>query len=394
MKLQGIFKKLANAKGLSVELQTTDGELINKTTRFKGNKFTLSINPPNNEVYKGPINVVIVDENGGKANFKRRGKAVDLSPDQQIFDIQIDTKKSKSKFKFKPKTVSTQDSADDYGAGEDTRSSNQWRIGKIKSLKTPGVSPHLDRRDDGYRLSYTDIGMTRVDDLSSDFVLTPRGQIDGISDLTVVTSGDGVQRGYYVQRDFYTDEAEIYSAEISEDGLTLTSPSATGITDGGSIAWGVPDAVRLPDGRVRLYWVEDPPAGGKEHKEWIVSATSDDITGTRFIRDSGQRTTGGYVDFEVLKAKAGDWIAVTSSTPAARPEHPPQGLYVATSKDGLDWTIETDNLAPTNRSYLDPTGVAIGEDQWQLVMAQSSTNYWGDPQKEAYTLVQTTLSVG
>ena len=121
MKLQGIFKKLANAKGLSVELQTTDGELINKTTRFKGNKFTLSINPPNNEVYKGPINAVIVDENGGKANFKRRGKAVDLSPDQQIFDIQIDTKKSKSKFKFKPKTVSTQDSADDYGAGEDTR---------------------------------------------------------------------------------------------------------------------------------------------------------------------------------------------------------------------------------------------------------------------------------
>ena len=103
MKLQGIFKKLANAKGLSVELQTTDGELINKTTRFKGNKFTLSINPPNNEVYKGPINVVIVDENGGKANFKRRGKAVDLSPDQQIFDKQIETKKSKSKFKFKQK---------------------------------------------------------------------------------------------------------------------------------------------------------------------------------------------------------------------------------------------------------------------------------------------------
>ena len=116
--MQGIFKKLANAEGLSVELQTTDGELINKTTRFKGNKFTLSINPPNNEVYKGPVNVVIVDENGVKANFKRRGKAVDLLPEQQIFDIQIDTKKSKSKFKFKPKTVSTQDSADDYGAGK------------------------------------------------------------------------------------------------------------------------------------------------------------------------------------------------------------------------------------------------------------------------------------
>ena len=88
------------------------------------------------------------------------------------------------------------------------------------------------------------------------------------------------------------------------------------------MAWGVPDAVRLRDGRVRLYWVEDSPAGCKEHKEWIVSATSDDITGTRFIRDPGQRTTGGYADFEVLQAKAGDWIAVMSTTPPARPEHP------------------------------------------------------------------------
>ena len=160
------------------------------------------------------------------------------------------------------------------------------------------------------------------------------------------------------------------------------------------MAWGVPDAVRLPDGRVRLYWVEDPPAGGIEHKEWIVSATSDDITGTRFVRDPGQRTTGGYVDFEVLQAKAGDWIAVMSSTPAAKPKHPPQGIYVGTSNDGLDWTIETDNLAPTDKSYLDPTGVPLGTNQWQLVMAESGSVYWGDPGDQPYNLVSTTLTMG
>ena len=50
---------------------------------------------------------------------------------------------------------------------------------------------------------------------------------------------------------------EIFSAEIGEDGLTLSNRVAT-VSDHGAFAWGVPDAVRLPDGRVRLYWLEDP----------------------------------------------------------------------------------------------------------------------------------------
>ena len=383
MKIKGIFKNLANAKGLSIQLQTSDGEIIGKTDKAKKNKFNLAIQTPGkNEEQIGAINVVISDKNGNEANFKSKGKSVDLSPNEQTFTFNLNFSKKKAKLKMKPDT-------EPAGKPETT-----WQLGDIRSLKTPGVSPHLESINGGYRLSYTDIGMTKVADMSSgSFAITPRGQIDGISDLTVVTSGDGIRRGYYVQRDFDTDEAEIYSAKISGDGLTLTDPFATGITDGGSMAWGVPDAVRLPDGRVRLYWVEDPPAGGKEHKEWIVSATSDDITGTRFIRDPGQRTTGGYVDFEVLQAKAGDWIAVVSTTPPARPEHPPQGIHVGTSKDGLDWTIDTDNLAPTNKSYLDPTGVAIGANQWQLVMAESENAAWGNPQDQAYTLVRTTLSL-
>ena len=395
MKIKGIFKNLAKAKGLSIQLQTTDGEMIGKTDRVKKNKFDLTIQiPDGDKAYKGPVNVIIYDNNGAKPNFKSRGKFVDLSPDQQTFDLQINTKKSKAKIKLKPKTISWQKSDESSNSDGDPSTNSRWSLGTIKNLKVPGVSPHLESINGGYRLSHTDIGMTKIAGMSSgSFALTPRGQIDGISDLTVVTSGDRIRRGYYVQRDFDTDEAEIYSAKISDDGLTLTDPFATGITDGGSMAWGVPDAVRLPDGRIRLYWVEDPPAGGKEHKEWVVSATSDDITGTRFIRDPGQRTTGGYVDFEVLRAKAGDWIAVMSTTPPARPEHPPQGIHVGTSKDGLDWTIDTDNLAPTNKSYLDPTGVAIGANQWQLVMAESENAAWGHPQDQVYTLVRTTLSL-
>ena len=83
-----------------------------------------------------------------------------------------------------------------------------------------------------------------------------------------------------------------------------------------------------------------------------------------------------------------------SSTPAAKPKHPPQGIYLGTFNDGLDWTIETDNLAPTNKSYLDQTGVALGTNQWQLVMAESGNVYWGDPGDQPYNLVSTTLTMG
>ena len=377
MKIKGIFKRLTNAKGISIQLQTSDGKVIGKTDTVKKNKFKLSIETPdNNEEKTGDINVVISDKNGNEANFKSKGKSVDLSPNEQSFTFNVNFSKKKAKLKMKPDTEA---------AGKAEAS---WQLGDIRSLKTKGVSPHIEASASGYKIAYPADGFTKIDDLSSSFQLTNKGTIDRISDLTVVTSGDGVRRGYYVEVNPTTKEKEIYTAEISEDWLTLSNPSSTGFTNGGSMAWGVPDAVRLPDGRVRLYWVEDPPAGGREHREWIVSATSTDSSGTSFNKDPGQRTTGGYVDFEVLQAKAGDWIAVMSSTPETLPSKP-QGLFVGTSKDGLGWDVNPKNLAPKSMSYLDPTGVAIGPDQWQLVLARS-TNSLGD---RDYTLVETTLTM-
>ena len=377
MKIKGIFKNLSNAKGISIQLQTSDGEIIGKTDKVKKNKFNLSFKTPGkNEEKTGDINIVISDKNGNEANFKSKGKSVDLSPNEQTFTFNLNFSKKKARMKMKPETEP---------AGKPEAS---WQLGGINSLKTAGVSPHIETSGNGYKLAYPAGGFTKIDDLSTNFQLTNRGTHDRISDLTVVTSGDGVRRGYYVELNPNTQEKEIFTAEISDDWLTLSNPVSTGYTDGGSMAWGVPDAVRLPDGRVRLYWVEDPPAGSREHREWIVSATSTDSSGTSFKKDPGQRTTGGYVDFEVLQAKAGNWIAVMSSTPETLPSQP-QGLFVGTSKDGLGWDVNPENLAPKSMSYLDPTGVAIGPNQWQLVLAESS-NSLGD---RDYTLVQTTLTM-
>lgn len=184
--------------------------------------------------------------------------------------------------------------------------------------------------------------------------------------------------------------------------LGISSPA-------GQKAWGVPDSVVLPDGRVRLYWVAMPTepvantnapskkqllclykklgkkrvsalgsgskpsskdksamkqckispsslsaVGSSRAGEVIISATSTDATGTSFVPDQGYRFTGGYVDSDVIQAVDGNWLALVSTGPGA----PPQGLYAATSTDGLTWKVDPTALTPTSVNSLDPSAVA------------------------------------
>ena len=114
------------------------------------------------------------------------------------------------------------------------------------------MSPHLEQTSTGYRLSYAADGSLTVADLSDNFTLTPRGSMDRAADLTVITNAAGERRAFYVELNPHKKFKEIFSADISDDGLSLSNRVATGFSDQGALAWGVPDAVRLPDGRVRL----------------------------------------------------------------------------------------------------------------------------------------------
>ena len=229
MKIQGLFKKLSKAKGLSIQLQTADDQTIGKTDKLKKNKFTLSVEKIPDD-YQGetvPLSVVISDENGGKSNFKnKKGKPVDFSPDEQSFDLKVNSDNDKYKLKIKPDTGKS-------GKSEESGSSEiTWKLGDILSLNTPGVSPHIEASGNGYKLAYPSDGITKIDDLTG-LQLTNRGSLDRISDLTVVRSGDGVLRAYYVELNPATNQKEIITAEISEDWLTLSNPISTGFTDGG-----------------------------------------------------------------------------------------------------------------------------------------------------------------
>jgi len=386
IKIKGVFKGLSNPQDLSMQVEYSNQKSSFEGTikTFKKNKFQF---PLDREAFfngkkSAKLTINLVDQNGDSANFNKKGNPHELDPDQQSFSFTLKNKK-KGKLKLSPETSPLSDDT-----APPTTDGPTWSLGSLNNLGAKGVSAHLETQGNGYRLSYAGDGALNVSDMDSSFKLTPRGTIQRISDLTVVDAIAGQRRGYYVELNPDTMQKEIYAADISDDGLILSNSVGTGFTNEGSMAWGVPDAVRIPDGRIRLYWVQEPPAGGQAHEEWTVSATSTDSSGTTFIKDPGQRTTGGYVDFEVLQAKTNDWIAVMSSTPHTIPDQP-QGIYVGTSKDGLSWSVDPQNLAPTSMSYLDPTGVPIGDNQWQLVLSESASVLG----ERDYNLVRTTLSL-
>ncbi len=158
-----------------------------------------------------------------------------------------------------------------------------WSLVNIEELSVRGtsalgVSAHLEKGEENsneeYQLFYTGNGGVTVNSMSNDAQLTEQGVIRLIQDLTIITTTEGTRRAYYIEIDPNSGNHEIFTALISEDGLTLSQPITTGISDNGDMAWGVPDSVVLPDGRIRLYWVSSDWAAKTLANEVILSATS------------------------------------------------------------------------------------------------------------------------
>ena len=246
----------------------------------------------------------------------------------------------------------------------------------ITTLNQDGVSPHLELVDNTtLRLFYSSLSANglAVDLCDYDLNCVRQGAIERIQDLTIIETTDGVRRGYFVEFNPNTKSKEIMTAVFSEDGLSYTNQISLGISDGGSIAWGVPDAVVIPDGRIRIYWV-DESSGMRGEK--IVSATSDTTDGISFKKDPGYRFENGYVDFEVLSAEENNWKAIFSFSPEGLPKIP-QSLFVATSNVGLDWSFTGVPISPLDVSYLDPTGILLSNGDY-LVVSAVAPNELGD----------------
>lgn len=262
-----------------------------------------------------------------------------------------------------------------------------WQLGEFVQVAPEGVSAHIAALETGYRIAYGsyNAGGWVVQDCSFEWICETTGQLDRVADLTVVTLVSGESRAYFVEINPESRQKEIFTAAISEDWLTLSERKSIGFDDGGALAWGVPDAVVTPEGLVRVYWVVP---GDVMASERVISATSTDATGTEFSLDPGDRLEGGYVDFEVVRAAAGDWLGIASSSPEGLPLKP-QGLFVASSADGLKWTIDDTSVSPQDMSYLDPTAVIRSDGALELVISRAS-NELGP---RTYELVRTSMEL-
>ena len=257
-------------------------------------------------------------------------------------------------------------------------------IENITSLGEDGVSPHLEKVDEKtLRLFYSSIKVKGIAVSLCDYQLNCeiQGSLERMSDLTIIETKDGVRRGYFVELNPQTNQKDIFTAIFSEDGLSYSEKTPLGFpVDRDEIAWGVPDAVLIPNGLVRVYWTytED-----KTSDEKLISATSKTTKGIDFVMDPGYRLENGYVDFEVLKAEEGDWKALMSYTPHYMPEIP-QSLFYATSKDGLDWDLIEERITPKGYTYFDPTGIPIDENNY-LIVGSAAPNVMGDREHLLFT---------
>ncbi len=84
-----------------------------------------------------------------------------------------------------------------------------------------------------------------------------------------------------------------------------------------------------------------------------------------------------YVDPQILKADASDWLAVFST----RPGFGLQQLYLSSSTDGNTWTVDSTPLASVSgRNIVDPTSVRLGSKTFRLDYSVSAgTNPFTGP---------------
>ncbi|MBI2659447.1 hypothetical protein HYX05_05110 [Candidatus Woesearchaeota archaeon] len=177
-----------------------------------------------------------------------------------------------------------------------------------------------------------------------------------VCDPTIVDLPDGKMRMYYKGANSQNPGPgqsihKIYSA-ISSDGLTFQKEGLRIDSEtNGDNGWAsVPDAIILPDGRVRIYYVT---ASGMEHG--IGSAVSSD--GLNFVKEAGIRVPN-LVDPAL--ARINDKYVLFAASIDERFASVPKGIYYLESSDGLEFSNPTAVFQEDN--VYDPSVLKIDEE--------------------------------
>lgn len=278
---------------------------------------------------------------------------------------------------------SSKDSSAARGA---TASSFSFELGE--SIGIEGVSPELIAHPDGgYLLLVTGLGQDRAYRSEDGMTFTPDSsmRIPMGSDYSLLQKPDGTWLLYYVSFDGPPakpgqpmDPQTMRKTVLVSESTDLSSfPEGvpTGIRqEKPGPAWGVPDTYMAPDGTYRMMWVDMP-----EGERWEVLRTATSQDGITFTPDAGYAITDGYVDPFMLKSDEGDWVLMLSTTPDSA--RLPQRIFIATSADGIDWTIDKDPIVfDEDRNYLDPAAVETSPGEWLVILSTSEkANAIGGP---------------
>lgn len=269
-----------------------------------------------------------------------------------------------------------------------------WSIEDIAPTGIRGVSPELIDLDGGLTLFVTSLDPQKVWDVSeNDFTPSTKTVPPG-ADFTVIREGDQ-WRMYWADfvdtpkpgQPMAPDATKRVVSATTTDFVAYSTATPTGVEqEGPGRAWGVPDTVVGPDGRVHMYWVDEVDG---ESMEVLRHASSRD--GVTFTVTADPVMFGGYVDPYVLQAEEGDWLMLLSTTP--HPSELPQKIHLARSADGVSWEVDpTPLLTEPDTNYLDPTAYPLGEGLWQLVVATAPKDAPLDP--DQMMLVTAVLRAG
>jgi hypothetical protein len=249
----------------------------------------------------------------------------------------------------------------------------QLNIDQVTDLE--GVSPELvEDPSGGYLLLTTGLGQNRVYRSADGVSFTPDAsfRVPMGSDYSLVQKPDGSWLLYYITFDGPAgepgkapDPSKAIKTVMVSTAAELTSFDdgvPTGIKqDKPGAAWGVPETYLTPDGTYQMMWVDKVEG---ENSEVLRTANSTD--GITYTPNDGFVISGGYVDPFMLRTDANDWVLLLSTTPAKLP----QKIYLAKSRDGVDWDIDpTPLLEDADKNYLDPAAVSTRAGEWLVVLS-------------------------
>ncbi|GBL21787.1 hypothetical protein EMGBS4_18470 [Acidimicrobiaceae bacterium] len=266
----------------------------------------------------------------------------------------------------------------------------EWALAEdAVALGLTGVSPHVERTGNADRLWYPSLAGTIVSDCTDAGACTSvpvTGRLG--SDFTAVTLPNGTRRAYFVETTAGATTKSVSSAACLTTACTAVGTSTVAaaelVVSQNVKAWGVPDAVVTPDGKVRLYVVESPVEGNCTEK--LASYISSD--GISFTKEAGWRLENGIsVDPEILRAKTGDWLMILADGPGCSDRV--QKLYISTSNDGLTWSTPQ-KISGSDLRRLDPTGYEVSTNVFRIYYATAVAGALGDV---TYTIKRGTIAI-